>query len=226
MFGAPPPGFQAMLDRKYQILGQQADARTTEANASANLANVRAALMPGQASAENDLTRARALGLRNEVEGDRADYMDPFGRRATAIALGREQANLTGQQAETTWWDRQPPSTAPREPQSMQQYDASGRAIGGPIFGLQDERDRNAPWTRSMGLPDPRRPRIDIRPISPLGFAKGTARVPGKGSGKKDTVPAKLAPGEAVLNKAAADNMGRGLIAALNTAGARKMGMV
>ena len=59
-----------------------------------------------------------------------------------------------------------------------------------------------------------------------LGFAKGTAMVPGKGTGKVDTVPAKLAPGEAVLNKAAAEAMGRGLIAALNAAGARKMGMV
>lgn len=58
------------------------------------------------------------------------------------------------------------------------------------------------------------------------GYAKGIARVPGKGDGKKDTVPAKLAPGEAVLNKSAADRMGRGLIAALNQMGAQKMGLV
>lgn len=58
-----------------------------------------------------------------------------------------------------------------------------------------------------------------------LGFAKGTARVPGKGDGTKDTVPAKLAPGEAVLNKPAADMAGRGLIAVLNKMGAQKMGM-
>lgn len=58
-----------------------------------------------------------------------------------------------------------------------------------------------------------------------LGFAKGTARVPGKGDGKKDTVDAKLAPGEAVLNKPAAEGMGRGLIAALNAQGAKKLGM-
>lgn len=55
---------------------------------------------------------------------------------------------------------------------------------------------------------------------------KGIARVPGKGNGTKDTVKAKLAPGEAVLNKAAADGMGRGLISALNKVGARKMGLV
>lgn len=57
------------------------------------------------------------------------------------------------------------------------------------------------------------------------GYARGTARVPGKGDGTKDTVTANLAPGEAVLNKPAAEGMGRGLIAALNAVGAQKMGM-
>lgn len=56
-------------------------------------------------------------------------------------------------------------------------------------------------------------------------YKKGIAKVPGKGNGTKDTVPAKLAPGEAVLNKAAAEHMGRGLIEVLNKMGAEKMGM-
>lgn len=60
----------------------------------------------------------------------------------------------------------------------------------------------------------------------PIRARKGLTRVPGKGNGKKDTVKAKLAPGEAVLNKAAADGMGRGLISALNKVGAKKMGLV
>jgi hypothetical protein len=41
-----------------------------------------------------------------------------------------------------------------------------------------------------------------------------------------DTVKAKLAPNEAVLNREAADMLGRGLIQALNSVGAQKMGMV
>lgn len=57
-------------------------------------------------------------------------------------------------------------------------------------------------------------------------YAKGVARVPGKGDGTRDTVPANLAPGEAVLNRPAADMAGRGLIAALNALGAQRMGMV
>lgn len=65
---------------------------------------------------------------------------------------------------------------------------------------------------------------VDPRKIA--GFSHGTARVPGKGSGKEDKVPAVLAPGEAVLNKAAAEKMGRKKIANANKEGAKKMGMV
>jgi hypothetical protein len=61
--------------------------------------------------------------------------------------------------------------------------------------------------------------------LKELGLKRGTTRVPGKGSGKVDTVDAKLAPGEAVLNKAAAESMGRDKIAAANAAGAKKMGL-
>lgn len=75
--------------------------------------------------------------------------------------------------------------------------------------------------------------RRDLAPVNPrkrygLGHSlkRGTEKVPGKGSGKVDTVPAKLAPGEAVLNKAAAEHLGRGFIKMLNQMGMQKMGMV
>lgn len=58
------------------------------------------------------------------------------------------------------------------------------------------------------------------------GYAKGTSKVPGAGTGKVDTVPAMLAPGEAVLNKGAAEHFGRDNIKHLNTIGQYKMGMV
>lgn len=73
---------------------------------------------------------------------------------------------------------------------------------------------------------DLRRNEYLTKSLTDYGFKKGITKVPGKGNGKKDTVKAKLAPGEAVLNKAAADKMGRGLISALNKVGARKMGLV
>ena len=75
--------------------------------------------------------------------------------------------------------------------------------------------------------------RRDLAPVNPrkrygLGHSlkTGTEKVPGKGSGKVDTVPATLAPGEAVLNKAAAEHLGRGFIKMLNHMGMMKMGMV
>ena len=45
-------------------------------------------------------------------------------------------------------------------------------------------------------------------------YAEGATRIPGQGPG--DTVPAMLTPGEAVLNRHAADHLGRDNIAALN----------
>ena len=57
------------------------------------------------------------------------------------------------------------------------------------------------------------------------GYLFGATAVPGQGSGAVDTVPAMLAPHEAVLNQAAADLMGRGRIAALNAQGVRQMGL-
>ena len=57
------------------------------------------------------------------------------------------------------------------------------------------------------------------------GYLFGATAVPGQGSGTVDKVPAMLAPHEAVLNKAAADKLGRGKIAALNAQGAKQMGL-
>lgn len=53
----------------------------------------------------------------------------------------------------------------------------------------------------------------------PQSYTKGTAKVPGKGSSKVDTVPAMLAPKEAVLNEKGADLIGRANITAANAAG-------
>jgi hypothetical protein len=70
-------------------------------------------------------------------------------------------------------------------------------------------------------------PTVQPHPNYPFGagYLFGANEVPGQGTGKTDTVPAMLAPHEAVLNKAAADILGRGLIAALNAQGVKQMGM-
>ena len=70
-------------------------------------------------------------------------------------------------------------------------------------------------------------PSVEENPGYPFGagYLFGAPTVPGQGSGTVDTVPAMLAPHEAVLNRAAADMLGRGLIASLNARGVRQMGM-
>lgn len=54
-------------------------------------------------------------------------------------------------------------------------------------------------------------------------YNEGATKVPGQGDGTVDKVPAMLAPGEAVLNKGAAEHFGRDKIAALNSIGHAKM---
>lgn len=60
-----------------------------------------------------------------------------------------------------------------------------------------------------------------------LQAAMGAAKVPGRGTGKVDTVDAKLAPGEAVVNKGAIKHIpgGRAAIAKANAKGVKDMGM-
>ena len=58
-----------------------------------------------------------------------------------------------------------------------------------------------------------------------MGFAAGDTAVAGPGDGTVDTVDTKLAAGEAVLNKAAAEFLGRDLIDKVNQAGAIAMGL-
>lgn len=54
---------------------------------------------------------------------------------------------------------------------------------------------------------------------NPYSFSAGTTQVPGKGPSTVDTVPAMLAPKEAVLNEHAANLIGRDKIAAANAFG-------
>lgn len=72
------------------------------------------------------------------------------------------------------------------------------------------------------------RPRQIEEELKRQGLKRGTAFVKdkaGKGSPVKDTVDAKLAEGEAVLNAAAAEMLGRDKIAELNSEGAAAMGL-
>lgn len=58
-----PPGFQALLDRKYAILQQQADTARVGVDAAANLDRVRANLMPAESQANTAESAARTTNL-------------------------------------------------------------------------------------------------------------------------------------------------------------------
>lgn len=221
-------GIQGFLNRKYSVLEQNANtaalAERTRADlgfgelaqrgiavrADANLANTRAALLPAEAASTNALRGAQTANVTQTTDllPERA-FTDNRGGRATSAL--QESLNL--------------PIT-PVAPGAVGVGGGFGRGATTLDQVIADRQRRGMPaLSGSLGLQGPD-DILDVTPRVRMGFAKGTARVPGKGSGKKDTVPAKLAPGEAVLNKAAADMAGRGAIAKLNAAGARKMGMV
>lgn len=58
-----PAGFQALLDRKYAILQQQADTAKVGVDAAANLDRTRAQVLPDQAAADVAESRARTTNL-------------------------------------------------------------------------------------------------------------------------------------------------------------------
>ena len=58
------------------------------------------------------------------------------------------------------------------------------------------------------------------------GYSDGTSQISAPGNGTVDTTNAKLANGEAVLNRGAAEHLGQPAIQALNAVGMLRMGMV
>lgn len=58
-----PDGFAALIQRKYDIMQQQADSQRTAVTAGANLDNVKAKLMPGESAANVAESAARTTNL-------------------------------------------------------------------------------------------------------------------------------------------------------------------
>lgn len=97
-----PDDIAYWLDRKYSILGQQANADTlragaavTSANAGANLDSVRATLLPQDSAAQNALVRAQTA-----LTGNQAQTVLP--ESAARIRNVNAQTKLTGAQTNLT----------------------------------------------------------------------------------------------------------------------------
>lgn len=183
-----------------------------------NLANLKYAVL--QQNANSDALRAKGAYASDTANAGLTQARAAVLPRVTNadIAQTQAQTNLLDKQGD--WYGREAAARvgllgaqAANQTAGAGLYDAQAKDITAPLPGAIGDAATSAyaNLRQRLGLP--------------AGYAKGTARVPGNGSGKTDTVPAKLAPGEAVLNKSAADTMGRGLIAALNAHGAAKMGL-
>jgi hypothetical protein len=265
-------GIRGLIQQKYAIQQQGADAEMIRARAvadlsraqganqraDANLSRTRADLLPGQSAAEIALRQAQAAGITDTMARARTEEFDPFspdrglaaerfaGATRTGAATRAQEFDLMlglrGAQRTAAGLGAYDPDTPNIAPVSLppQQGPFSTTVTTMPRPAAPPPAPNSLaptlPTLPSLGAPRPLPPGVDPRTLDTsrwsnqerarFGFAKGTARVPGKGSGKVDTVPAMLAPGEAVLNKGAAETIGRGLIAKANAAGARKMGMV
>lgn len=207
--------FSWALSRKY-AQGQQA--------VDADSARARAALVGAQGAA--DAATAQAERTRAEIP-----YVGPLSM--AEVAQRRATANLSDAQANTTHavlsrmsspgidknydflpWDNNKLGTA-WQPSSTALPDFTYK----PTSSLSNVTKPGASSSYYVGPA-----RIDEYSEEKR-KAKGETKVPGKGSGKVDKVPRLLAPGEAILNKAAAEFLGRGMIRKLNSMGAKKMGM-
>ena len=184
------------------MLGAQGTSSVNFANAgqvAANAAAMRAlqGAQGGQLGSEANLNNANAL----EVAKNAASL-----RAAQAAAAFRDDASSDSILYNTDFTRRKNVAVGndAGDANGVSVQQSANREGAGPPIG--SEYDPNQPTTVS--------------------HARGMVRVPGKGDGKTDKVKAILAPGEAVLNKGAADHLGRGGIAALNAIGRAKMGMV
>ena len=96
--------------------------------------------------------------------------------------------------------------------------DGSGGGSGSSSSPSQ-QLARPSPASSQQQMPGAHMPSMGMV-LPQIGYAKGIPRVPGA-LAKTDTVPAMLSPGEAVLNRNAAEMLGRDKIAAFNAAGKR-----
>jgi hypothetical protein len=198
------------LGVKYGILSQNAASDALRArSASAQVANegrlqaaqaqhyaTQSALAPSLARATIEETGARAGQYGAESELLRSNVPQP-----SPVGLSRAYDLMSGAGGQT---QGQTPSY-----------------IGQNYFNPQNSV-LNAPTTSHFNTPYQRDYNFGDSSVR-VHYARGEQDVPGEGDGSLDTVPAMLAPGEAVLNKGAAEHVGRGLIAQLNDLGAAKM---
>ena len=194
----PPAGFEDFLTQKYNIQKQEATNR-------GNLENAQAGAITGALGTENALRAAQA----NETN-TRTSTLQPLAQSSIAST----QAGIGETQARTGLYNTQ------SHVAGLDLYPVNDTIAHVFHAGMTNANSAFRPQTDDGSQPVTTQNNVSILDH----FKAGTEKVPGKGTGKVDTVPAMLAPGEAVLNKGAAEHMGRGNIKQLNQIGLAKMG--
>jgi hypothetical protein len=200
MIGAPPPGFMDLLNKKYAIMQQQANTESDKANAA-----IRAAaggIGGGSDIPFDPLMTLKAGALQAQIAHDNASTAAV--KTQSGIA---EDENLRNQRASAQGLNTGG-LYAPRDYWASR-YDAHH----GDESGTPQQAQNDPEYQKYLAF------KKQNPAALPASNKKGLAAVPKTG---KTTVH----KGEAILNKPAADKMGRGLIAALNVMGQQKMGMV
>lgn len=179
--------FSDLINRKYDILQQQATAQSNQENAQAGLLTANTHEVGANAAAQRALQAAQGGLIGAQTQRTNIDSAFAPADISSQIGLRTAQGGEAGARAGLF---------------SSQIPLAGAQLLGATTDDATNQTNR-----------------------SRYGFKEGTTKVPGKGDGTVDKVEAKLAPGEAVLNKAAAEHLGRDTIALLNAIGSAKMGL-
>lgn len=223
MAGAPP-GFGDFLNQKYDLQreGVQSEAELRRAQTAAVPITTESEAALRAAQATQAQVAAAQLPLATQIEQQRA---------ATESSEAGARSRLLGAQTQSTLR----PFGQVSDPEL---YGAYFGFRGNNIYGGQDQNQTQGGTYEGKSVTDqPAAPggnsfldlirgQYHAEGTADVSYRAGATKVPGKGSGKVDTVPAMLAPHEAVLNKGAAEHMGRDNITKLNKIGLAKMGMV
>ena len=143
---------------------------------------------------------------------------------SAAAAQTGANAQMIGQQGQAAFHRAQAGMVQP-----LGESEIGLQGTQGGYYGAQSNlTNQNAAMVKPLAGSE-----IDLRKAQTSGayqgsgeFATGTSHVNAPGDGTVDTTKAKLANGEAVLNKGAAEHLGQPAIQALNAVGMLRMGMV
>ena len=191
--------FADLINRKYQIQQQTATSEANLRSAQAEQARSAAATNPAEAAARE----AQAYGTAGAETG-LGGYYSALGGAATSRVPS--EIGLAGAQSEQARAEAQRARSAATPISGLPSLLGSG--TGAPSSLLNDNTENHAMGTS----------RIDAK--------NGKTSVPGKMPPKgqnTDVTPANLTPGEAVLNRGAAEHLGRDVIDVLNAIGNIKM---